>query len=177
MTKKIRNVKNLYAGAYDVHGGGILVVQSKNGRLRLVGGRIALAYIRRKGSELYKRSFISSKIREKTGLIHLIKNDEPVLIQSHVQPLPATYDVVRCYEAPKMTTICEYSAVIIGEVDYSSLKKPQVFFIDFRFLREQVLKGNISLIQEILMLRIMASRENPNRFEARRAGKELKKKH
>ncbi len=175
---KVKSVrKHLYIGGYDVHGGGILVVQSKSGRMRLVGGRVAWEYIHRIGSELWKRYFASKKMEEQIGATCLVKKNELVLIHNDVQPLPASYDVVRCHETPKTVTICEYSAIAIGEFDCRTFKNPQAFFISFDFLQEKVRQKKISPIQEILMLRIMASGVNPNQFEARRAGVELRRKH
>jgi len=188
MTKKVRHVRYLSVGAYSKDGDGILIITSPKGTsVRLPRKRVTNKSILRFddcfygfNNEVWLASLTDSIMRQQTGITEFIKNGESRSIMTGVQRMPATYSVTNCRETSSSIIIEEESAIILGRVDYSSLKNPFAFFIKLSCFKELVKNGKINLAQQFLILRILASRDDPDRIEAERAGRlldELQRKH
>jgi hypothetical protein len=161
----------LFAGCFDECSGGVLLIMDFDTKmLSLPGGIVLPEYIAKAKDETWRRDFIAQRLKDQVGITHFIKNGKRVLIATGVQPIPATYNV--------NTKGCtkEYSAIIVGDVQYRYLSTPFAAFYDFdNFIDFH--QDRVTPEQEILILRIIASRDYPDRNESKRAGKKLSKKH
>jgi hypothetical protein len=153
----------LYAGYFDEFDGGVLL--RRVGLIyRLPGGEVKKSDIVGK-DETYRRKFIAKTTKRQTGITYFVKNDESIPIETGIQPTPAVYSVNR--------NDCEHSVVIVGDVDYNGYPGKAAFYHYWEFM-DSVQAGRISVEQELLILRIFASRDYPNRCESRRAGESLR---
>lgn len=181
MTKSVKHVRYLSVGGFGKDADGLLVTVSPKGRVvRLPRKRVSNECILRSGNELWVRDLSASIMKEQTGIDSFIKNGESIPIKTGVQRMPAIYSITICRETPSSKIIEDQSAFILGRVDYSSLTTPFAYFIKLRLFKELVKAGRISLSQQFLMLRMFASRDNPDRIEAEKAGlllDELQKQH
>lgn len=179
MTKKLRNPKYLSVGAFSKDGDGVLVIISPN-KVELPRAGVSNKHILRFKNESWLRNSAASIMKKQTGLESFIKDGKNIPIATGVQRMPAVYSVTNYRETSSSIIIEEQSVFILGRVDPSSLKNPYAFFIKLWDFKEYVKEGKISLSQQFLILRIMSSRDNPNRIEAEKAGrllKELQRKH
>lgn len=180
MTKKVKHVRYLSIGAYSKDADGILVIVSPKGPVRLPRKRITDGHVLRFGNETWLRDSVASIMKEQTGIGSFIKDGKNIPIATGVQRMPAIYSIASCRETSSSIIIKEEFAFILGKVDYASLKNPFVFFIKLNSFKEFVKKGKINLSQQFSMLRMLASRDNPDRIEAEKAGlllRELQEKN
>lgn len=162
----------LYGACFDELDGNILLLIAKNsGMLNLPGGRVPSEFLEKAKDERWRRDFLASKLSEQIGLDYAIKNGGAVPLIESIQPIPATYNVD--------TEGCKqrHSVIIIGDVNYNYVRNPLAAFYDYRQFIENVKEGRVTREQELLILRVFASRDYPNRGESRRAGQELDQKH
>jgi hypothetical protein len=169
--EKLSN-QSLYGVCFDEFDGGILLLMTEDSiMLNLSGGRVPSEFLENSKDERWRRDFLVLKFAEQTGLTHTIKNGKSIPLAESIQPMPAVYNVD--------TEGCNqrYSAIIVGDVKYCSLKTQLAAFYGYESFVEAVKMGRVTKEQELLILRAFVSRDYPNRCESRRAVPELKKKH
>lgn len=172
MEEEWKSSRFLFAGCFDERSGGVLlIVDSDTTMLSLPGGIVLPEYIAKAKNETWRRDFIAQKLKDQVGLTHFIKNGKRVPIATGVQAIPATYNVD--------TEACakEYSAIIVGDVQYRYLSNPFAAFYSFDTFMTGVHQDRVTPEQERLILRIFASRDYPDRNESKNAGRELSRKH
>ncbi|MCK9393689.1 MAG: hypothetical protein WCX30_01570 [Candidatus Paceibacterota bacterium] len=163
----------LFAGCFDKRGRILLVIKKKEeiSGIYLPGGKVSKGDLS-PGNETWRRSFLAKRIKNQTGYVGVLKNGKPIPIIENVQPIPATYNVNICNQ--------EYSAIIVGIVNGKTkegLPASAAIFYGFKDFMHCVKAGFISPMQELLILRIFVSRDNPNKNNRKLAAVELMKKH
>lgn len=111
--------------------------------------------------------FVSQIMEEQTGITKFfLKNGKLAVIAFGVQDMPATYSV---YDGTEV-----HQAIILGEVDSSSLSDDrEVGFYSLSAILDFIRMKYASPEQEFLILRVLASRDNPNEIERKKAGRAL----
>ena len=167
--KKLRVVKFLYGGAFDEDGDILLVTDGDN--IRLSGSAVYLADVCQFIDERWIPNFLARKLEIETGITSVINGLGILSIKEKTQPLGATYTVYTSNFKE------EHSAVIIGVVQNKWATNVKALFADVHDFLELVKNDSIDRAQEILILRIFASRDCPNNYHRKVAGEELQKKY
>jgi hypothetical protein len=162
----LRISRYLYGGIFDDKGNILIVIDDQG--INLPGGIITNEDYIRHGKDLAS-GFLSEKIEKDTGMTSFLKKGQETSLETSIMMLPATYIL---YSVEDMT---EYSAIIIGETASGNLVDPNAWFIDIEGVLFLMEEGFIKEKQGILILRMMASRDCPNKDYRKTAGKELRR--
>lgn len=162
-SKAVSFEKFLYAVFFEKNTGKILLIGVDHW-LTLPGGKVLREDISKFIDERWKRGFFCYKIPDQTGIT-------AYFIEEKVQSIPATYEV---YQSG---LIEEHSTIIVGEIDPFFVTNPNAKFYDIDEIKGFVEEGRISVSQELLIWRALASRDCHNPTFRSKAGTLLKEKH
>jgi hypothetical protein len=157
--------KFLYGVVFEKRTGRAALIENADGTISFPGGEVYWEDVCSCVDERWIREFLSFKAELQTGIPRGV-------IWKMIQPLPATYNVYE-YDFQK-----EYSVIIVGEVDSKYLKDERIKLYSFNEFLKKVAEGKITRIQQIILLRIFASRDYHGNDEDRKgAGKILQGMH
>ncbi len=148
-----------------MHGGlfneeGAMLLCSDGNDLRMPGGKVYLADICQFVNEKWISDFLSRKIEKDTGVASS-------LIKKRIQFFPATYNTY--FDNFKE----EHSAIIVGKINLEQITKENVSFFDVQDILTKKNEERIKKPQKVLILRMFASRDCPNPYNRKIAGKWL----
>lgn len=150
--------KFIYAGLFDDEGSMLLCADGND--LRMPGGKVYLADICQFINEKWISDFLSRKIETDTGI-------SSSLTKKRIQFFPAIYNTY--FDNFKE----EHSAIIVGKVNLEQITKDNVSFVDVQDILTKKIDEKIKKPQKVLILRMFASRDCPNSYNRKIAGKWL----
>ncbi|HNY36314.1 MAG TPA: hypothetical protein PLD14_03490 [Candidatus Pacearchaeota archaeon] len=153
--KSFKFKKFLYGGMFNDDGDMLLCKDGEE--LRMPGGQIYVADICPFINEKWVPAFLSRRIEVDTGIAAF-------LVVKNIQQLAATYNVYSDNFKE------EHSAIIVGNINSCLVLKVNTLF----FSAQDILTQRIKNPQQFLIMRMFASRDCPNQFSRKIAGKWLK---
>jgi len=160
----------LFAGCFDSDGKVLLIhkpFQRKgyvSAKMCLPGGKLPKGLL---FDEEWKRFLFAKKIAEQTGFTHFEKDGKSVPIETDLQLSPVTVDCCKKYPIAIVGIVRDEAKSSVGALDIAA-------FHDFSDFMTRVYLREVSSVQEHLILRVFASKENPNKYDQEKAKKQLK---